>query len=169
MAALSQEQKDAFWRDGVLVVEDAVTPEELATLRAEFGEWVEESRAHSDDYGETLDGRARFDLQPGHSAEKPALRRVQSPEEVSEVFAATMRNARTVDLCADLIGPGIRFHHGKVNSKLPGSATQVKWHQDFPFEPMTNAGKRPPRSAAGQPQGANLFALARWRLHRGRG
>jgi len=25
-----------------------------------------------------------------------------------------------------------------VNSKLPGSATQVKWHQDFPFQPMTN-------------------------------
>ena len=49
-----------------------------------------------------------------------------------------MREARTVDLCAELIGPGVRFHHGKVNSKLPGSATQVKWHQDFPFEPMTN-------------------------------
>jgi phytanoyl-CoA hydroxylase len=138
MVELSQDQKDAFWRDGVLVVRDAVTPEELAALRAEFDEWVEESRAHTDDYGETLDGRARFDLQPGHSAAKPALRRVQSPEEVSEVFAATMRNARTVDLCAELIGPGIRFHHGKVNSKLPGSATQVKWHQDFPFEPMSN-------------------------------
>ena len=80
MTALSQEQKDAFWRDGVLVVEDAVTPEQLAALRAEFGAWVEESRAHADDYGETLDGRARFDVQPGHSAEKPALRRVQSPE-----------------------------------------------------------------------------------------
>jgi ectoine hydroxylase-related dioxygenase (phytanoyl-CoA dioxygenase family) len=25
-----------------------------------------------------------------------------------------------------------------VNSKLPGSATAVKWHQDFPFTPHTN-------------------------------
>jgi phytanoyl-CoA hydroxylase len=25
-----------------------------------------------------------------------------------------------------------------VNSKLPGAATQIKWHQDFPFQPMTN-------------------------------
>ncbi|NBS24536.1 MAG: phytanoyl-CoA dioxygenase family protein, partial [Altererythrobacter sp.] len=80
MVALTTEQKDAFWRDGVLVVQDAVTPEELAALRAEFDKWVEESRAHTHDYGETLDGRARFDLQPGHSAAKPALRRVQSPE-----------------------------------------------------------------------------------------
>ncbi|WP_298855114.1 phytanoyl-CoA dioxygenase family protein [uncultured Ruegeria sp.] len=135
---LTKDQKDQFWRDGVLVVEDAVTADQLADLRHVFKQWVDESRAHQDDYGETLDGRPRFDLQPGHTAEVPGLRRVQSPEEISEVFADTMRNARTVELCAELIGPGIRFHHGKVNSKLPGTATEVKWHQDFPFEPMTN-------------------------------
>lgn len=139
MTLLTQEQKDAFWRDGYLVVGDAVTADALTALQRKFKIWVGESRAHKQDYGETKDGRARFDLQPGHSAEAPALRRVQSPEEVSEVFANTMRKARTVDFCAELIGPGIRFHHGKVNSKLPGSATHVKWHQDFPFEPMTNS------------------------------
>ena len=111
---------------------------QLEQLRRVFTGWVEESRSHTEDYGETLDGRARFDLQPGHSAEKPALRRVQSPEEVSEVFEGVMRDARPADYCAELIGPNIRFHHGKVNSKLPGSRTAVKWHQDFPFQPMTN-------------------------------
>lgn len=138
MTTLTQDQKDAFWRDGVLVVEDAVTAEQLQALRETFEGWVEESRAHTSDYGETLDGRPRFDLQPGHNAETPGLRRVQSPEEVSDVYLDIMRNARTVDICAELIGPAIRFHHGKVNSKLPGTATEVKWHQDFPFEPMTN-------------------------------
>jgi phytanoyl-CoA hydroxylase len=49
-----------------------------------------------------------------------------------------MRMARTVDMCVELIGPALRFHHGKVNSKLPGMATEVKFHQDFPFQPMTN-------------------------------
>ena len=135
---LSPEQADAFWRDGVVVAEDAVTPEQLAALRAVFDGWVEESRAHAEDYGETVDGRARFDLQPGHSPETPGLRRVQSPEEVSDVYAGVMREAATVDMVADLIGPNLRFHHGKVNSKLPGTATQVKFHQDFPFQPMSN-------------------------------
>ena len=135
---LSPEQVDAFWRDGVVVAEDAVTPEQLAALRAVFDGWVEESRAHAEDYGETVDGRARFDLQPGHSPETPGLRRVQSPEEVSDVYAGVMREAATVDMVADLIGPNLRFHHGKVNSKLPGTATQVKFHQDFPFQPMSN-------------------------------
>ena len=138
MTSLTQEQMDQFWRDGVLVVEDAVTPSELERLRSVFAQWVEESREHTTDYGETLDGRARFDLEPGHSAQRPALRRVQSPEEVSDVYADVMRNARTVDFVAELIGPAIKFHHGKVNSKLPGAATKVKFHQDFPFEPMTN-------------------------------
>lgn len=138
MTALSQAQKDTFWRDGFLMVKDAVTPAELAALRAQFNDWLEESRAYKDDFGATSDGRARFDLQPGHSADTPALRRVQSPEEISDIFTHVMRNARTVDFCTSLIGPNIRFHHGKVNSKLPGTATQVKWHQDFPFEPMSN-------------------------------
>ena len=138
MTYLSQDQKDQFWKDGVIVCEDAVSDTQLAQLRAEFESWVEDSRSYDDDYGETQDGRARFDLQPGHSAEQPALRRVQSPEEVSDVFATVMREARTVDYCAELIGPSLRFHHGKVNSKQPGSKTEIKWHQDFPFQPMTN-------------------------------
>ena len=138
MSFLTQEQKDTFWETGFLVIEDAVTSEELEELRSEFSRWVEESREYKSDYGETLDGRPRFDLQPGHSAQKPGLRRIQSPEEVSDLFANIMRNAATVDFCAELIGPSIRFHHGKINSKLPGTATQVKWHQDFPFEPMSN-------------------------------
>ncbi|MGI9406112.1 MAG: phytanoyl-CoA dioxygenase family protein, partial [Hyphomicrobiaceae bacterium] len=138
MTELTQEQRDQFWRDGVLVVEDAVTPEELDNLRSVFAYWVEESRQHADDYGETLDGRARFDLEPGHDAKTPALRRVQSPEEVSDVYAGVMRHARMADVVAELIGPAIKFHHGKVNSKLPGAATKVKFHQDFTFQPMTN-------------------------------
>ena len=93
MKTLTAEQYDAFWRDGVLVVEDAVTPQQLAALRATFDQWVEDSRQHDDDYGETLDGRKRFDLQPGHSAETPGLRRVQSPEEGSDVFASVLRSA----------------------------------------------------------------------------
>lgn len=138
MPELSQSQIDSFWREGFLLVENAVTTAQLENLRSVFSKWVEESKDHCEDFGETLDGRARFDLEPGHSAESPALRRVQSPEEVSAVFLDVMRNARTVDICVDLLGPNLKFHHGKVNSKQPGAATKVKFHQDFPFQPMTN-------------------------------
>ena len=138
MALLTETQKDRFWRDGYLVIENAISEADLAALRSDFVAWVDESRDHRQDFGETLDGRARFDLEPGHSADAPALRRVQSPEELSEAYVKVMRTAPMVDMVAELIGPAIRFHHGKVNSKLPGAATKVKFHQDFTFQPMTN-------------------------------
>lgn len=139
MAVLTEQQVAQFWRDGVLTAQDAVTPEHLAALRSDFNAWVRESRGHDRPYGETLDGRPRFDLQPGHSAERPALRRVQAPTEVSEAYYAAMAESRMADMVADLIGPDVKLHHTKINSKLPGSATEVKWHQDFPFTPHSNS------------------------------
>ena len=139
MAILSQEQIDQFWRDGVLTVENAVTPQQLQGLKRDFDGWVEESRAHDAPYGETLDGRIRFDVQPGHSADNPALRRVQAPTEVSDAYYEAMANSRMTDMVADLIGPDVKLHHTKINSKLPGAATEVKWHQDFLFTPHSNS------------------------------
>jgi len=135
---LTKAQIDLFWDDGVIMVEDAVTPNQLDGLKTVFSKWVKESQNHNKDYGEVLDGRPRFDLAPGHTRKTPGLRRVQSPEEISEVYADVMRNSKIADFAADLVGPDIRFHHGKINSKLPGTVTEVKFHQDFSFQPMTN-------------------------------
>lgn len=135
---LSADQIDRFWRDGVLVVENAVSPEQLAALTAQFDDWVEESRGHDEGYGETVDGRPRFDLEQGHCADKPALRRVNSPAEASAAYDDAMRNSAMTDCIADLIGPDVKFHHSKINSKLPGARTEVKYHQDFPFTPHSN-------------------------------
>ena len=136
---LTDEQVGTFRRDGVLTVPNAVTPDQLAALRADMDRWVEESRAHNGPYGETIDGRPRFDVQPGHSEDRPALRRVSAPTEVSAAHREVMANSAMVDMVADLIGPDVRLHHTKVNTKLPGAATEVQWHQDFPFTPHSNA------------------------------
>ncbi|MEM1049951.1 MAG: phytanoyl-CoA dioxygenase family protein [Pseudomonadota bacterium] len=138
MAALTIDQTEQFWRDGFLVVENAVAPDRLADLRTDFDAWVEESRSHDAAYGETLDGRPRFDVEPGHSAEKPGLRRVNAPVEVSQAYYDAMADSRMTDCVADLVGPNVKLHHTKINSKLPGTATAVKWHQDFPFTPHSN-------------------------------
>ena len=42
------------------------------------------------------------------------------------------------DCVAELIGPDLKLHHTKINSKLPGGHTEVKWHQDFSFTPHSN-------------------------------
>ncbi len=139
MPVLSQEQIDQFWRDGVLTAPDAISPKQLAAIRTDFARWVEESKAHTESYGEAPDGRPRFDLEDGHTAEKPALRRVSAPCDVSASCLDAMRNSRMTDMVADLIGPNVKHHHNKINSKLPGASTEVKWHQDFAFTPHTNS------------------------------
>ena len=128
----------SFHDDGFLIVENAVTPDQLAALQADFSSWVEESRAETEAYGETIDGRPRFDLEPGHSSAAPALRRVSSPQEISEAYLEVMRDNRALDLLTQIYGPNIKFNNAKVNSKLPGAATEVKYHQDFLFEPHSN-------------------------------
>ncbi len=138
MAALSDDQKTFFWKNGYLVVENAVSDDLLARLQADFSDWVEESQGHDASYGEMIDGRPRFDLEKGHSTEKPALRRVNAPIEVSDAFYEATADSRMTDCVAELIGPNVKLHHTKINSKLPGAATVVKWHQDFPFTPHSN-------------------------------
>jgi ectoine hydroxylase-related dioxygenase (phytanoyl-CoA dioxygenase family) len=138
MRALTQEQYDAFWRDGCLVIPDAVSPEQLQALRSALSGWIEESRTHSGAWGELMDGRPRYDVAKDHSAERPLLRRVNNPCEVSDAFENAMADSRMTDAVADLIGPNVAYHHSKINLKLPGADTEVGWHQDYPFTPHTN-------------------------------
>ncbi len=135
---LSPQQIKRFNRDGYLLIEEALSPDQLSPLKAQFSRWTSASRGHNKPYGKTLDGRARFDLEPGHCANQPALRRVASPLEVSADYLRAMRENKAVDAVADLLGPNIKFHHCKINSKLPGAATEVKFHQDFLYEPHSN-------------------------------
>ncbi len=82
MRVLTKAQHDAFWRSGFLMLEDAVTPAQLAGLTRDFDGWVAESKGHKASYGQIVDGRPRFDLHPDHSAARPQLRRVNAPCDV---------------------------------------------------------------------------------------
>lgn len=137
---LEQKQIEKFHRDGFLVVDNVMQPEQLTALRNQLEAWVDESRAYMQAYGETLDGRARFDIDPtDHHVDHPALRRVSSPTEISAIYHDVALDSKMAHMAGQLIGgSGTRFHHSKVNAKLPHTATTVKWHQDFPFTPHTN-------------------------------
>lgn len=46
-AMLTADQIERFQRDGAIVAENAVTPDQLAALRREFEAWVEASRTET--------------------------------------------------------------------------------------------------------------------------
>ncbi|MCS5946502.1 phytanoyl-CoA dioxygenase family protein [Klebsiella variicola subsp. variicola] len=136
---IAQWQIDQFHQQGFLVVEEVLSSADIAALQSDFDGWVEESRGHATVWGETLDGRPRFDIERDHAPDHPSLRRVASPTEISEAYRHTALNSRMATIAAQLIGgSGTRFHHSKINSKLPHTATEVKWHQDFLFTPHSN-------------------------------
>ncbi len=135
---LSEREIAKFHADGFVVARSAVDATALAGLKKTLADWVEESRERTENYGETQDGRPRFDLEAGHSAEVPRLRRVNNPAEVSDAYRAVTLDGPVVDMVAQLIGPDVKFHHSKINLKLPGTATRVGYHQDFSYTPHTN-------------------------------
>ena len=136
---ISQSQVEQFHQQGFLVVEAVLSTEEVAALQQDFDQWVEDSRSRTQAWGETRDGRPRFDVESDHRPDHPSLRRVASPTEISEAYAYVALKSRMAAIAGQLIGgSGTRFHHSKINSKLPHTATQVKWHQDFLFTPHSN-------------------------------
>ena len=80
-----------------------------------------------------------FDLDAGHSADEPRLRRLSSPTDLHETyweFASHVGRSSTSSV--DLLGPDVKFHHSKLNFKAPRGGEEVKWHQDIQFWPHTN-------------------------------
>ncbi len=135
---LNESEVEQFWRDGYVVAGNAVAAEQLEQMRAALSRWIDESRSQRNDFGETVDGRPRFDLAGTHRPDAPVLRRVDNPPEIDSVYSEVAFDGGFVDMIADLIGPDIKFHHAKINLKQPGSETRVDWHQDFSYTPHSN-------------------------------
>jgi ectoine hydroxylase-related dioxygenase (phytanoyl-CoA dioxygenase family) len=128
---LSAEQRASYERDGFIVVEGLVDDAWLERLHSVTSEFVEKSRAIEA-------SNPLFDLEAGHTAAQPRLRRLTSPADLHETYWEFVSSSILVDLVEDLIGPDIKYHHGKLNFKAPRGGEEVKWHQDIQFWPHTN-------------------------------
>ena len=135
----NQDLIDKFHRDGYIFLEKALTEPQLLAVNNQLLSWVDESKLHSESFGKIKDGRPRFDVDTkSHSADTPALRRITSPAEISDSCLDVVKDNSALDLVTDIFGPNIKHWTNKLNLKLPSSGTEVKFHQDFPFEPHSN-------------------------------
>jgi ectoine hydroxylase len=131
LRVLSQQQRESYFAKGYLLVENAIPMEWVERLRSVTAEMVERSR-------ERKKSDAVFDLEPGHTAAKPRLRRLSSPVEHHPVYWDFVVHSPIADITADLVGPHVKFHHSKLNFKWAEGGEEVKWHQDIQFWPHTN-------------------------------
>src|SRR5260370_17440743 len=97
---LSQKQRESYFAKGYLLVENAVPKEWVERLRSVTAEMVERSR-------ERTKSDAVFDLEPGHTAEKPRLRRLSSPVERHQVYWDFLVKSPIAHIAPDLVGPHV--------------------------------------------------------------
>ena len=128
---LTQEQKAFYDHNGYLMVENAVSDDQLRELRRITYDLIEKSRevTESDDI---------YDLDEGHSAASPRLTRIKLPHRVDPYFWELLRGSKITEVLNDLLGPDTMLQTSKLNTKAPGGGAAVEWHQDWAFYPHTN-------------------------------
>ena len=128
---LTRDQRQFYFENGYLLVENAVPESWLKRLRDATDEMVEKSRS-------ITVSDAVWDLEKDHSAQDPRLRRLTSPNDQHDTYWEYASSAMIADIVADLVGPDVKFHHSKLNFKWAHGGEEVKWHQDIQFWPHTN-------------------------------
>jgi ectoine hydroxylase-related dioxygenase (phytanoyl-CoA dioxygenase family) len=131
LLALTEPQRTHYLEHGWVAVPAFVDADWLDRLRAVTADFVEQSRA-------LTESNVIFDLDAGHSASEPRLRRLSSPTDMHATYWSFASESPIVDVLVDLVGPNVKFHHSKLNFKAPRGGEEVKWHQDIQFWPHTN-------------------------------
>jgi phytanoyl-CoA hydroxylase len=128
---LTTAQWNQYQSDGYIVVPSLVSESTIARINALLSDWVEGSRS-------VTEHNAIYDLEPGHSANAPQVRRIKQPHKLDPVFRALLQEPAMLGALHDLLGDALRLHNTKLNLKAAKVGSPVEWHQDWAFYPHTN-------------------------------
>lgn len=131
LKVISNEERDSYYENGYVAVPGLVSKEEIKVLTSAIEALVDKSRAIKESDG-------TFDLEEGHCAENPRLRRIAFLDDLDPIFWEFARDSLVADLASDLFGENITFRECLINIKWANGGQEVKWHQDIPFYPHTN-------------------------------
>lgn len=128
---LSKSQIDSYKERGYLVLESHLPENIIENIRTEIARFEEEAR------GITL-SNDRLELEDGHTAQQPRVRRIRLPHTISDVINKLLYSDYILAPARDLIGPDLRLHTTKLNMKSAENGAAIEWHQDYAFYPHTN-------------------------------
>ncbi len=128
---LSRSDIEFYHENGYLLVENAITPEQLDAMRQTTYALIDQSRQVSvSDH--------RFDLDQGHSPDNPRLTRIKQPHKQDSIYWDVLKDSAMTEVLVDLLGPDTMIQSSKLNTKAPGGGQAVEWHQDWAFYPHSN-------------------------------
>jgi hypothetical protein len=128
---LSDRQRRDYFEKGYVMLPSIIPQDWIDRLLAVTAEFIEKSKgvAKSDKV---------FDVDNGHTAENPKLRRLSSPVDQHRTYWEFASSELMADIAEDLLGPDVKFHHSKLNFKWAAAGQEVKWHQDIQAWPHTD-------------------------------
>ena len=122
LAPITDQQVDAFWRDGVICLRGLFDIDWIAHMRAA----VEDDLAHpgplAREYATQKGQRFLGDI--GAWAVKPGLRRYVEESPAAEIAARMLKSQK------------VNFLYDQLFVKEPGTAAITPWHQDGPYWPV---------------------------------
>ena len=130
---LTQDQRELYYEQGYLTFPALITHSELTELRVLVNSIVDSTRGVAESGNE-------IDLEKGHTAQNPRLRRVTYVDDKDPHFWRLCADSVIPDIAADLLGPDVRFRDMMLNFKWADGGAEVKWHQDICFYPHTLLG-----------------------------
>lgn len=134
---LTEEQLVQYQRKGYIVVNDLLTPEEVAGLRERVREYTHGGRDASKLRFQIEPRVQRGELKVAHSGD--GVRKIDSLVEHDDRFRALGYNENIVAILEQILGPDIKMLRNSMLLKPPEVGSQKGMHQDSPYwkiEPM---------------------------------
>lgn len=128
---LSKSQVKSYQESGYLVLDSHLPSGVIDNIRSEVARFEDEAAGMTE-------SNERLELEDGHTAQQPRVRRIRLPHTISEIIRELMYSDLILAPARDLIGPDIRLHTTKLNVKSAENGAAIEWHQDYAFYPHTN-------------------------------
>ncbi|MBI4551316.1 MAG: phytanoyl-CoA dioxygenase family protein [Candidatus Latescibacteria bacterium] len=131
---LTDEQLAAYHRDGFLVVEDLVSPEELDALRNRVKEYTHGGRPAGSIHVQVEPRVQRGEMTVAHPGD--GIRKLTGLVEGDDLFCQLGLNENIVGIIEQIVGPDIKMFRNAMLLKPPQVGSAKGMHQDSPYWPI---------------------------------
>ena len=137
--SLNKKELSFYKKNGYLVKEKLISNKEINKINILIGKIIkkeEKKKTKIKNLGGSYNNNFVYN---SNSSSKREILRLNNPTYYNKLFFDLSRNKKIINIAKKLLGGSVRFHHCKLNFKLPSKkGGEVSWHQDWAFYPHTN-------------------------------
>ena len=139
--SLNKKELNFYKKNGYLVKEKLISNKEVTKINSLIKKILKREKTKTTkikNLGGTFKNKNDF-VYNSNSSKNREILRLNNPTYYNKLFFKLSRNKNIINIAKKLLGGSVRFHHCKLNFKLPSKkGGEVSWHQDWAFYPHTN-------------------------------